>query len=272
LLILVLCLLTQWAWSDPTPEDPVTSRQVTTGDGVVIYCANRLGNDMTVTLEFTRSSNVEASPGFPCTVTVPGHSEVKMATLRKHDPGRGWDYYYMYYWNFGSIHARHDDSVVYALPYPSGQSYKVIQGFHGAFSHRGDDEYALDFSHPEGTPVLAAREGTVVHAEERYSRGAAEEFYRNRVNVLRIRHSDGTIGEYDHFRPDGIVVEEGQSVRRGELLGYSGHTGFATGPHLHFVVYAAKDGHRRRSFPIRFRVAGASEPVELTEGQFYLAP
>lgn len=271
-MLLILCLLTQLIWADPTPEDPVTSRQVNTPDGVAIYCSNRLGNDMTVTLEFTSSNNVVASPDFPCTITIPGHSEVKMATLRKSDPSSTWTYYYMYYWNFGSIHARHDDSVVYSLPYAPGQTLKVIQGFHGKFSHRGDDEYAIDFSHPEGTPVLAAREGQVVHLEERYSVGAAEEYYRNRVNVLRILHSDGTIGEYDHFRSDGIVVEPGQWVKRGQLLGYSGHTGFATGPHLHFVVYGAKDGHSRRSYPIRFWVAGSSNPVELIQAQTYTAP
>jgi len=260
-----------WGWADPTPQDPVTCREEKVSNGAILYIQNRLGNDMTVTLEFTRSENVTADPPFPCTRTIPGHSEIKMATIRHGSTGR-WNYYYMYYWNFGSTAARHDPSVVYSLPYPSGQSMRVIQGFHGSFSHQGDDEFAIDFSHPEGTPVLCAREGTVVHVEERYSKGAPEQFYRNRVNVVRVQHSDGTIGEYDHFRPDGVAVEEGQSVRRGQLLGYSGHTGFASGPHLHFVVYGAKDGHTRISYPIRFWVSGQKEPVELLQDGVYAAP
>ena len=270
--LLVLVCFSPWLWADPNPEDPVSSRQVKLSDGAEVYCTNRLGNDTTVTLEFSRAENVVSNPPLPCTVTIPGHSEVKMATIRRANSGQKWAYNYMYYWNFGSIYAHHDDSVVYSLPYPSGETKKIIQGFHGRFSHTGDDEYAIDFGHLEGSPVVAAREGVVVHVEERYTQGAAKPYYRNRVNVLRIRHSDGTIGEYDHFQPDGILVEEGQTVQRGQLLGYSGHTGFASGPHLHFVVYGAIDGHRRRSYPIYFQVQGSDSPVELLQGNRYTAP
>lgn len=267
-----LLLLLGLAWADPTPQDPVSARQVESSQGTEIYITNRLGNDMTVTLEFTESHNVAASPPFPCTMTIPGHREVHMSTVRKTTAGNDWSFRYMYYWNFGSIHAHHDEGVVYTLPYQPGHTLSIIQGFHGSFSHTGDDEYAIDFSHPEGTPVLCAREGRVVHAEERYSEGAPTEYYRNRVNVVRVQHSDGTIGEYDHFRFNGVEVEEGQQVKRGQLLGYSGHTGFAGGPHLHFVVYGALDGHRRISYPIRFRAAGHAQPVELIQGARYTAP
>ena len=45
--------------------------------------------------------------------------------------------------------------------------YTVVQGHHGSFSHTGQDEYAIDWQMPEGTPVHAARDGLVVKVEGR---------------------------------------------------------------------------------------------------------
>lgn len=265
-------LLVGLAVADPDPVAPVSTRNVSVDNGTDILVSNRLGCDMTVTLEFSEQKNVRAQPPFPYSMTIPGHSEVRMAQVSRINSDDAWNFRYMYYWNYGNLEARHDDRVVYTLPYRRGSSMRIIQGFHGAFSHTGDDEYALDFSFDLNTPVLVAREGTVVSVEERYSQGGAKPFYRNRVNVARIRHADGTIGEYDHFAPNGIVVEEGQKVKRGDLIGYSGNTGFSSGPHLHFCVYSAFDGHKRRSYPIRFTVAGEAQSVELMENKTYTAP
>jgi len=259
-------LLVGLAAADPELVDPVSTRNSSVDNGTDIMVSNRLGCDMTVTLEFSEQKNVRSTPPFPYSMTIPGHSEVRMARVS------GWDFRYNYFWNYGSLEARHDDRVIYSLPYGHGTSMKIMQGFHGAFSHTGDDEYAIDFSFEAGTPVLAAREGKVVSVEERFSKGGTEPYFRNRVNVVRIRHADGTIGEYDHFGLNDIAVEEGQRVKRGDLIGYSGNTGLTTGPHLHFCVYSAYDGHRRHSYPIRFAVAGHNQPEELLEGKTYTAP
>ncbi|MFN8606889.1 MAG: M23 family metallopeptidase [Vulcanimicrobiota bacterium] len=258
--------------SDPDPIDPVSYRQVNINNGTDIYISNRLGCDMTVTLEFTEQVNVQGDPPFPCTKTVPGHQEILMSRVSRLSSNDAWRFRYMYYWNYGNHEARHDDSVVYSLPFTPGSTQKIIQGFHGSFSHTGDDEYAIDFGFASGTPVLAAREGVVASVEERYSQGGTTSYYRNRVNSVRIRHSDNTIGEYDHFVHDGVAVEEGQQVARGDLIGYSGTTGFSSGPHLHFCVYSADDGHHRHSYPIRFKVAGSPAPAELVQGASYTAP
>ncbi|MBS2038098.1 M23 family metallopeptidase [bacterium] len=269
---LLVALLLLGMASDPDPVDPITFRQVDRGNGTDIYMFNRLGCDMTVTLEFTQQLNVEGNPPFPCTKTVPGHQEILMSRVYQVNTNDAWRFRYMYYWNYGNHEARHDDSVIYSLPYAAGTTQRIIQGFHGAFSHTGDDEYAIDFGLQSNTPVLAAREGVVASVEERYSKGGAQSYFRNRVNCVRIRHSDNTIGEYDHFVYDGVTVEEGQRVNRGDLIGYSGSTGFSSGPHLHFCVYSADDGHHRHSYPIRFQVAGSSNPVELVQGSSYTAP
>jgi murein DD-endopeptidase MepM/ murein hydrolase activator NlpD len=68
------------------------------------------------------------------------------------------------------------------------------------------------------------------------------------------------------------VVREGDQVKTGDLLGYCGHTGFAAGPHLHFVVYRAVDAYHREGYPIVFRVDGQDQPVILEQGRSYAAP
>ena len=266
----VALLLIAVAWADPEPQDPITYRQVNRNGQYDIYISNRLGCDMTVTLEFTQERDVRAYPPFPCSKTIPGHQEVHVATVSNAGPDPLFRY--SYFWNYGSLEAQHDDSVAYSLPYAQGTRMTINQGFHGKLSHTGDDEYAIDFSFATGTPVLAAREGVVVTTEGRFSQGGATQYFRNRVNSVRVRHSDGTIGEYDHFRLNGVVVQEGQRVKRGDLIGYSGATGFVTGAHLHFTVYSAMDGHRRRSYPIRFWVVGNPTPVELQQGNSYTSP
>lgn len=267
---IIVALLVAAAAADPDPIDPVAYRQVDRNGGTDIYISNRLGCDMTVTLEFTEQENVQGNPPFPYSKTIPGHQEVLMA--RVVSTGPNWHFRYSYYWNYGSLEGHDGDAVTYSLPYAQGTAMRIMQGFHGKFSHTGDDEYAIDFAFPAGTPVLAAREGVVASVEERFSKGGATAYFRNRVNSVRVRHSDGTIGEYDHFRLDGVAVEEGQTVKRGDLIGYSGSTGFATGPHLHFCVYSTYDGHRRHSYPIRFWVTGNPTPVELIQGNTYVSP
>lgn len=272
LFLACLLLLTGWSWADPEFKNPVEVRWAELEDGWGIYARNIVGNDMALTVEFSNQENIVSIPPLPYSKTIPGGREILFAQLRRADPKLRWAFNYRYFWNYGNIEARHDDSVVYLLPYASGEAYKIIQGFHGAFSHTGDDEFALDFGMPIGTPILACRGGTVAHVEQRYTKAGTTDYHRNRVNVIRIRHSDNTIGEYDHLRHQGAVVAQGDVVKAGQLIGYSGNTGFSTGPHLHFVVYRAQDGRKRQSFPIRFHVAGSSSPVEPVQGETYVAP
>lgn len=69
---------------------------------------------------------------------------------------------------------------------------------------------------------------------------------------------------------NGVVVNVSQKIQRGQLLGYSGKTGYARGPHLHFIVYKAIDGTHRESIPVKFM--GADGIIDIPrEGIFYQA-
>lgn len=82
----------------------------------------------------------------------------------------------------------------------------------------------LDFGVPSGTPVSALNSGTVLLARNLYFEG----------NCVVIDHGQGLLSLYLHLSE--FAVKEGQPVKRGEVIGLSGGTGRATGPHLHVAV------------------------------------
>lgn len=128
--------------------------------------------------------------------------------------------------------------VLYRLPYLEGQAYMFSQAPGGMITTHAtrDSLHAVDIPMPEGTPVLAARAGTVIAAESQHGTGAEDDPLTTGGNLVRVRHGDGTIATYAHFMLGGVAVEEGEEVEAGRVLGYSGSTGFASGPHLHFGV------------------------------------
>ncbi|WP_268894928.1 M23 family metallopeptidase [Steroidobacter agaridevorans] len=96
--------------------------------------------------------------------------------------------------------------------------------------------YAIDVPMPIGTDILAIRAGVVIGVIENYVDGDNTPGHENWVFV---RHEDNTVAAYAHLTNMGAVVEVGESVAQGALIGWSGHTGNSTEPHLHFDVRPA---------------------------------
>ncbi len=175
---------------------------------------------------------------------------------------------FFYTWNtiVGIIEAKHDDKYIYQLPYPTGgPGYKIIQGYNGQFSHKG--VYALDFQMPKGSPITAARSGIIVQIQDNYSKGGTLKVYENRDNFIHILHDDNTSGIYAHFMHKGIVVQIGEEVAAGQLLGYAGNTGYSSEAHLHFLVATYSQNFERQSFATKFRTSDGI--LELKENQIY---
>ena len=82
----------------------------------------------------------------------------------------------------------------------------------------------IDISVPEGTPVRAAKPGTVILAA--YTGGYG--------NYTCVDHGGGLSSCYAH--QSSFAVSSGDQVDQGEVIGYSGNTGSSTGPHLHFEI------------------------------------
>lgn len=195
---------------------------------------------------------------------------VRLATLEQVDPRVGYRRGLQFRGRWGDPAAQ-PVPYAYRLPYPRGKTFAVLQGFHGAFSHRGSNEFAIDFDCPVATPVLAAREGVVV-ALNAAAVGAGESaayLDHKRVNFVIVRHDDGTLGEYMHLAPSSVVVKAGDRVRRGTQLALSGNTGFSSTPHLHFqLMTAGPDGISARSFPFTVSV-GKGVEEEPKQGKRY---
>jgi murein DD-endopeptidase MepM/ murein hydrolase activator NlpD len=84
----------------------------------------------------------------------------------------------------------------------------------------------VDWAGPIGLPIVAAGAGTIIKA-------GRESGYGNRIE---IQHANGYITTYNHLSGYARGVSEGTRVRQGQLIGYLGMTGLATGPHLHYEV------------------------------------
>lgn len=138
----------------------------------------------------------------------------------------------------GDPRVRVRSDVRYRLPLPSGTRFAVGQAFGGRFSHNDEQNYhAVDLGVAEGTPILAARDGVVVQVErDFFESGRDRTRLAGRANYVRIMHEDGTMAVYAHLAYESVLVEPGDVVLTGQRIGSAGATGFATGPHLHFVV------------------------------------
>jgi murein DD-endopeptidase MepM/ murein hydrolase activator NlpD len=98
---------------------------------------------------------------------------------------------------------------------------------YGRYGVRGGQRHdGIDIAAPEGTPVSAADDGTVLFAGEQAGYGA----------LVIVRHEGDLLTLYAHNAR--VLVKEGQRVRRGQPVATVGQTGKTTGPHLHFEVRA----------------------------------
>ncbi len=143
-------------------------------------------------------------------------------------------------WPFANSVMLHCVSLKSAL----GNPYCITQYFgNTAFAtanaaiYSGMGHDGLDIGVPVGTPVQAALAGVVSGTGNTdLSHDSAGNQCYSFGKWVMVQHSNGLNTMYAHLSV--ISVSKGQSVGTGELLGYSGMTGYATGPHLHFGVYA----------------------------------
>lgn len=99
--------------------------------------------------------------------------------------------------------------------------------------YNGSGHNAIDIGMPIGTPVIAALSGTVIGTGNTDIVPGCYSFGK----WVLIKHPNGLATSYSHL--SAINVSNGQTVTTGQTIGLSGMTGYATGPHLHFSVYAA---------------------------------
>lgn len=128
-----------------------------------------------------------------------------------------------------------DTSFVYTLPFEKDKKHLLVQGYFSHFSHK--ERAALDFKMKRGTAICAARDGVVVRVKEDGDKGGWNKKYRPYGNVIVIQHTDGSRAGYWHLQYNGALVNVGDTVKQGQVIGLSGKTGYTLFPHLHFIVW-----------------------------------
>ncbi|MBC7263430.1 MAG: peptidoglycan DD-metalloendopeptidase family protein [Chloroflexi bacterium] len=129
---------------------------------------------------------------------------------------------------------------------PSGADY--VSRFYPYGSTAGGElpvHHGVEFVNPTGTPVLAVADATVVWAGDDHiiGFGPRRDFYGTLVVLEHHQRYNGQrlLTLYGHL--SRVLVERGQVVRRGEVIGEVGMTGVAMGPHLHFEVRVGRDDY-----------------------------
>jgi murein DD-endopeptidase MepM/ murein hydrolase activator NlpD len=144
-----------------------------------------------------------------------------------------------------------DTSYVYSLPYENNTSHLLIQGYFSRLSHK--ERAALDFKMKRGTKICAARDGVVVRIKEDGDRGGWNRKYRPYGNVIVIQQADGSRAGYWHLQHNGALINMGDTVRKGQVIGLSGKTGYTFLPHLHFIVWTFNDRGQWQQVPTHFQ-------------------
>ena len=102
------------------------------------------------------------------------------------------------------------------------------------YGYAGKWHNGLDFAASIGTPIYSAEKGTVIavgNSDKYCNKGAYGKF-------VVVKHENNLTTLYSHLSLQKVKV--GDTIERGGLLGYSGNTGYATGPHLHFSVFSSQ--------------------------------
>jgi murein DD-endopeptidase MepM/ murein hydrolase activator NlpD len=233
-----------------------------------------------VWIEIPGLVNLEADVELPYIgVIEPGRNGQRLIVMRVIDPTQGYGVTESKFsMHPGRVDREPDLDHVYLLPYEHGAQIAIGQAYGGSGQglHKGDGRYAIDFSSVLGTPVHAVRDGIVIGVREDSEDGGIGEQFAAAANYINVYHEDGTIAGYGHLMKDGSEVEIGDRVKAGQLIGYSGNSGYSSGPHLHFAVsrYAFEDssggGVKSETLPLLF-LGRDGTTLTVEEGQSYYA-
>ncbi len=139
----------------------------------------------------------------------------------------------------------------------ASQNPQVYNGF----GHNG-----IDFAVPSGTAILAAQSGIVVGTGNTDTQCSGVSYGK----WVLIKHTNGLTTLYAHL--SRIDVNSGQAVAALQKIGLSGNTGYSTGPHLHFTVYASDSVHVSGPTEYKSKVCGTYMVMPLAPRAGYLNP
>ena len=230
----------------------ITTRRVDDSDGSTYYFFNHWHGPVQVSVHLDQTRNMTSTPKLPRRFVIQDYGETPLVVLQAKQAGKAWSYRLVFNAIPGDYHAKPDSDHLYRLPFRASERFYLGQAFGGIATHTDHQSYhAVDITMPIGTPILAARDGIVMHVEADFFGAGQQQKYASRANHVRILHQDGSMAIYAHLDLESVAVRAGRIVLAGELIGLSGNTGFSSGPHLHFAVQGNLNGVLK-SIPFKF--------------------
>jgi hypothetical protein len=223
-----------------------------------------------VSLEFNyKATNLSSTLDDKSVIVIPAKTKKFLITeLKSIDQKKGTHFEDNIYYVLGDVNVYYaGTNFIYDLPFAKNKTYQIYQGYNGKFSHQ--NAFSLDFSLKQGDQVFAARAGKVVQVITKNNQNCPRKECAKFNNEITIMQSDGTLAEYVHLKQNGSVVQLGEDILKGQLIGYSGSTGWTNGPHLHFSVFVNKIDGQRNYIKTKFRTSN-SHGEYLSEKNYYL--
>lgn len=256
-----------WHYSDkpPATERPFEVRQLKpapkqrvklekAGDKYhpVFYAVNQYPGPVEIAVDWQDQINAIATPALPQRFVVGPGKSAGLFDVRGGVATQSWRFTLKYQYIIGEPLPDYAGFSPYFPPIGPGSRFQITQAFDGEFSHQDEqNRYAVDIMMPIGTPIHAARGGVVLEVEDDFFKSGTQQAYVNKANSVRILHDDGSMAVYAHLQLEKAQVHPGLRVQAGELIAYSGDTGYTTGPHLHFAVQV-NQGMQLASVPFKF--------------------
>jgi murein DD-endopeptidase MepM/ murein hydrolase activator NlpD len=260
LLVLAILFFSLVSHADQNQNYPFSIETENEGDGHRIVAHNNGPAPISVKVSITDSQNITPDRPLPIYAVVPpGGGTLYLAHIRPAIAGTGYTFRTQSSWILGDFNARQSPDAIYRLPYQDGMTFRIGQAFGGPITtHTApDSQHAVDIGMPQGTPIVAARDGVVIYTEANQIYGGQSPDMMTKANEVRIQHIDGTIAIYAHLAYGGVYVYPGQKVVAGTQIGLAGSTGYSSGPHLHFAVQTVEqtgNGLTMVSLPFQFYV------------------
>lgn len=269
-LIYASLLALGWPIQSSAGSYPFTISAEKSGKSHDLIARNRGPSPVSLRISLNTAENVAAEQSWPLFAVIRPNSELTLARIKAADSSKGHRFTTQVSYRPGNFYAIHDTQALYRLPFEDGRRFIISQTANGPQTTHTTpgSEHAIDFTMPENTPIVAARDGVVIETEGSNEFGGKDPELLKRANHIRILHADETIATYAHLSKNGIKVSTGQKVTAGMLIGLSGSTGYSSGPHLHFAVHQLErrgDAFVSITVPIRFYVG---DPPYVFEPQY----
>lgn len=216
-----------------------------------------------LTIDNDRSENLKLDKVVPLYAVIPPNTEQVLLHAEPEQRGTSYRVSYAYSWGGGVYTAKHSCLERYRLPFSNKvKAYAALNETENAPLF---DRYAITFTMPADSAILAARKGTISRIKEN--------------NTIDILHDDSTIATYQHMGQLAEGITEGKAVSAGEVLGRVGKMSNDAKGYLRFVVWrpeleryqkaasgASSLGFTSISFPVEF-CSDAGQCYFLTKSQ-----